>query len=87
MTIIAAIEDPPVIAKILTHLGIAHPRPPKAPSLPRRILATSLISHRIPVQFLEPTNPLCPFPPLPPRKGATSRPNPRTMGRSDLLAR
>ncbi|MDQ3774358.1 MAG: hypothetical protein M3461_08365 [Pseudomonadota bacterium] len=29
MTIIAAIEDPPVIAKILTHLGLSARAPPR----------------------------------------------------------
>jgi len=33
LTIIAAIEDPPVIAKILTHLGWSARAPPRAPAL------------------------------------------------------
>jgi hypothetical protein len=32
LTIIAAIEDPPVIAKILTHLGLSARAPPRAPA-------------------------------------------------------
>ncbi|MGH8573533.1 MAG: hypothetical protein ACREX8_13310 [Gammaproteobacteria bacterium] len=32
MTIIAAIEDPPVIAKILTHLGLSARAPPRSPA-------------------------------------------------------
>ncbi|MCI0362761.1 MAG: hypothetical protein L0219_02700 [Phycisphaerales bacterium] len=32
LTIIAAIEDPPVIAKILTHLGWSARAPPRAPA-------------------------------------------------------
>ncbi len=32
LTILAAIEDPPVIAKILTHLGLPTRAPPRAPA-------------------------------------------------------
>jgi hypothetical protein len=32
LTIIAAIEDPPVIAKILTHLGLSARAPPRSPA-------------------------------------------------------
>jgi hypothetical protein len=32
LKIIAAIEDPPVIAKILTHLGLPTRGPPRAPA-------------------------------------------------------
>ena len=34
LTILAAIEDPPVIAKILTHLGLSARAPPRSPNLP-----------------------------------------------------
>jgi hypothetical protein len=32
LTILAAIDDPPVIAKILGHLGLPTRAPPKAPA-------------------------------------------------------
>ena len=32
LTILAAIEDPPVIAKILTHLGLSARAPPRSPA-------------------------------------------------------
>ena len=42
-----------------------------------------LISHRLPVQFLAPADPLCPVSQPTPHKEATGRPDSRTMGRSD----
>ncbi|MGH8490721.1 MAG: hypothetical protein ACREXS_18125 [Gammaproteobacteria bacterium] len=41
MTIIAAIEDPTVIAKILTHLGLFARAPPRSPARPFDLLATA----------------------------------------------
>jgi len=32
LTILAALEDPPVIAKILTHLGLPARAPPRSPA-------------------------------------------------------
>jgi hypothetical protein len=34
LKLIAAIEDPPVIAKILTHLGLSARAPPRSPAWP-----------------------------------------------------
>ena len=34
LKLIAAIEDPPVIAKILTHLGLSARAPPRSPARP-----------------------------------------------------
>jgi ABC-type transporter Mla maintaining outer membrane lipid asymmetry permease subunit MlaE len=40
LKIIAAIEDPAVIAKILTHLGLSARAPPRAPARPFALLPT-----------------------------------------------
>jgi hypothetical protein len=41
LTIIAAIENPPVIAKILMHLGLSARAPPRRPARSDDLLATA----------------------------------------------
>ena len=42
LKIIAAIEDPPVIVKILSHLGLPNPRPTALPSSSSRSIPNDL---------------------------------------------
>ena len=46
LKIIAAIEDPPVIVKILSHLGLSTRAPPRAPAQLIRSIPDSLESQK-----------------------------------------
>ena len=87
LTILAAIEEPAVISKILAHLGLPTRAPPRAPARLDEFFQTASSPRRIPVQFLEPTDRLCPFSQPTPHKGAPGWPDPRTRGRADLTHR
>jgi hypothetical protein len=60
LTLIAAIEDPPVIAKILTHLGLPIRAPPRSPAQvfdPFQMACSQTDTRFDPVQPPEPTVP------------------------------
>ena len=82
LTILAAIEEPAVIAKILSAPGLAESRATPGTRSPRRILPDSLIPPLIPVPFLEPTDPLCPVTQPTATNGVTGWAHPRKMGPS-----
>ena len=51
LKIIAAIEDPPVIVKILSHLGLPTRAPPRAPARQSRSIPDNLTAeNRLPTQ-------------------------------------
>jgi hypothetical protein len=50
LKIIAAIEDPPVIVRILTHLGLPTRAPPRAPAQSRFIPDNLRAENRLPRQ-------------------------------------
>ena len=83
LTILAAIDDPAMISKILSHLGLPTRAPPKAPARLAAVFQTVSSHLRIPPQFLEPTEPLCPVPQLTRHKSETCWPDPRKMSRAD----
>ena len=71
LTLLAAIEDPAVISKILSHLGLPTRAPPHEP---RPGSTRSYKRPKLPQDsgsVSEPTLSLCPVPPLPPHNGAT----------------
>ena len=51
MKIIAAIEDPSVIAKILAHLGMPTRAPPRAPARSFALFETALFHTETPIQL------------------------------------